>query len=80
MDYNEMKPAKPTDLFNSSIGRVKKDVAYNRYNICKECDKLNSITKTCSECGCFMKLKVTLPNAFCPLEKWGVEEKDNKEK
>jgi hypothetical protein len=79
MGNNKTDPAKPTDLFNSSIGRVSKAAAYGRYDVCKECDKLNSITKTCSECGCFMKLKVILPNAFCPLGKWGVEEKASKE-
>ena len=74
-----MQPAKPIDLFNPSIGRVKKEVAYGRYDICKGCDKLHSITKTCSECGCFMRAKVTLPNAFCPLGKWGTEQKASKE-
>jgi rRNA maturation protein Nop10 len=79
MDNNEKQPARPIDLFNPSIGRVTKQVAYDRYDICKECDKLNTLTKTCSECGCFMRSKVTLPNAFCPLGKWGTKQKANKE-
>jgi hypothetical protein len=71
--------AKPIDLLNLNIGRVPKEVAYTRYDICKGCDKLNSITKTCSECGCFMRLKVTLPNAHCPLHKWDTAEKQAKD-
>lgn len=67
--------SKPHHLLNTRIGRVSKDVAYARYDICKECDKLNSISKTCAECGCFMRMKVTLPNAYCPLGKWGTGEK-----
>jgi hypothetical protein len=75
MENNNKKPAKPIDLLNPRIGRVSKEVAYARYDICKECDKLNSVTKTCSECGCFMRAKVTLPNAFCPLKKWDIDKK-----
>jgi hypothetical protein len=75
MDNSKNQPAKPMDLFNPSIGRVIKQVAYDRYDICKACDKLNRLTKTCSECGCFMRAKVTLPNAFCPLGKWTAEQK-----
>ena len=75
MDNIKNQPAKPMDLFNPSTGRVVKQVAYDRYDICKACDKLNRLTKTCSECGCFMRAKVTLPNAFCPLGKWTAEQK-----
>lgn len=72
--------ARPMDLLNPNIGRVSKEIAYSRYDECKVCDKLNSVTKTCSECGCFMRMKVTLPNAFCPLGKWNAVEKDEGDK
>ena len=49
---------------------VKKEVAQPRYDICKKCDKFISATAQCKACGCFMKIKVKLEGAKCPLEKW----------
>lgn len=49
---------------------VEKPIAQKRYNICKKCDKFLSVTAQCKECGCFMKMKVKLENAECPLGKW----------
>lgn len=63
------RPARPWDLFNKNIGRVKTDIAAERYAICKECPMLLP-TGNCKECGCFMSQKVKLPNASCPLHKW----------
>jgi hypothetical protein len=71
----EDRPARPWDLLNRKVGRVSEEIADNRYLLCKGCDRLAPITNHCLECGCFMKLKVTLPNASCPLGKWGLEEK-----
>lgn len=64
------KPARPWDLFNRNIGRVKPEIAEERLSICNGCDKLIKATKTCKECGCFMSAKTKLPNAECPIGKW----------
>jgi hypothetical protein len=63
------RPARPWDLLNKNIGRVETVVAAERFAICKSCPELLP-TGNCRECGCFMSLKVKLPNAFCPLHKW----------
>ena len=64
------RPARPWDLFNKKLGRVQETIAAERLAICKACPKL-LMTGQCSECGCFMAAKVKLPNAECPLHKWG---------
>jgi hypothetical protein len=64
------RPARPWDLFNKNIGRVEEVIATQRFEICKACPKL-MFTGQCSECGCVMSQKVKLPNAECPLHKWG---------
>lgn len=50
---------------------VNKDVALDRARICASCDRLIKTTFTCKECLCFMKVKVKLEYASCPLHKWG---------
>lgn len=64
------RPARPWDLFNKNIGRVGEQVAVERIAICNQCPKLLP-TRQCVECGCFMDAKTKLPNAECPLGKWG---------
>jgi len=49
---------------------VTKEVAQARYDVCKQCDRFIPITAQCKESGCFMKIKVKLENAVCPLGKW----------
>ena len=49
---------------------VKKEIAQNRYDICKSCEHFNMEMKICNQCGCFMKIKVKMPGAFCPVNKW----------
>ena len=49
---------------------VKKEIAQHRYDICKSCEHFNIETKNCDLCGCFMKVKVKIHEAFCPLNKW----------
>ena len=44
--------------------------AQQRYDTCKACESFKTISKRCRECGCFMKVKVTLQNSTCPLGKW----------
>lgn len=64
------KNARPWDLFNKKIGRVHKNIANERLDICKECPFFIKLTKQCTKCGCFMPEKVKLSNAFCPIHKW----------
>lgn len=61
----------------SPVDFIKKDTEFSsvqeqefRYSICQSCDRLTKTTKQCRECGCFMKIKVKLADAFCPLGKW----------
>jgi hypothetical protein len=61
---------RPWDLLNPNTVYADKSVAQERYSICKACPKLLP-TKQCDECKCFMKVKVTLAEAECPLHKWG---------
>jgi hypothetical protein len=63
--------ARPWDLINSNIGRVSKEVQDERLSICETCPLLHKLTKKCSECGCLMLFKSKLPNAYCPIGKWG---------
>jgi hypothetical protein len=52
------------------IGIVDTDVSKQRYEICSTCEHFNKLTKQCKQCSCFMFVKVTLSNAFCPVGKW----------
>lgn len=63
--------SRPWDLINPNTKYVDKETAQYRYDICKACPMLISATKQCKECGCFMKAKVTLEHAECPIGKWG---------
>ena len=64
----------PWDLLDPRIKPVPESVFQDRYEICLSCPLLNKVTKTCTACGCFMKLKATLPNAYCPKDKWDTYE------
>lgn len=66
------RPARPWDLFNKNLGRVEVEVAAERMDICRQCPQLIKAVNQCKECGCVMTAKTKLPNASCPLGKWGV--------
>jgi len=69
----EARNARPWDIFNKKIKKVEDDISQKRMSICKSCPELLP-TGNCKKCGCFMFLKTQLPNAFCPLHKWGTVE------
>ena len=55
------------------------EIAEKRWEICKQCPKLlydetnpdtGKIDGRCTECGCFMNIKVHYAVAECPIEKW----------
>jgi hypothetical protein len=59
----------PLDFLKLGTVYIEKDVAQNRYDICKGCEHFLPTTQ-CSKCLCFMKAKVKLAEAECPLGKW----------
>lgn len=69
------RAARPWDLFNSEIGRVSPEIKQKRLDICKSCPEFINLSTQCKKCGCIMNAKTKLPNASCPLGKWGTEEK-----
>lgn len=40
----------------------------HRWSICQSCPKL--LDNRCTECGCFMKVKVAFVSSKCPIDKW----------
>jgi len=51
-------------LFQSKY--VVESVQQKRMDICNACPSLWKYTKTCKECGCFVKLKTKLKTEGCP--------------
>lgn len=58
------------DLFDPRQPRSDEDLIKYRLEICNSCEWLDKRLVKCRKCGCFMKLKSTLKQAQCPLEKW----------
>ena len=56
-------------LFQSQVKQALQK-GRQRMDICRSCDRLNNITKTCKECGCFMPAKTKIPGEACPIGKW----------
>ena len=42
----------------------------NRIYICLNCDKLNTTTRQCEVCGCFILVKIQFKKSKCPESKW----------
>ena len=61
--------ARPTDLLDKE-NYTSEEMSSARMSICEECPRLVKTTKQCKECGCFMRLKVKIKTAACPLSKW----------
>ncbi len=59
-----------SDLFDPNQPRSDKQLIEDRLEICNSCEFLNKRLMKCKQCGCFMKLKSTLREAKCPLDKW----------
>jgi hypothetical protein len=66
----KINEVKPWDLLNPNVPRASEDLANFRYDICKSCPELFSLTKQCRRCGCFMAAKTKLLDATCPIGKW----------
>ena len=50
---------------------VSSDVAQKRFELCEDCEFFDHESTRCKECGCFMKVKINLAGAKCPIDKWG---------
>lgn len=61
-----------TKIISNAIGGNKTLVSTStretRWSICQGCPKL--LNDRCTECGCFMKVKVAFVSSKCPIEKW----------
>ena len=67
-DEVEYGPALPWHLITHD--HVDDAVAAKRLEVCESCEFLINLTKQCSKCFCFMPLKVKLPHATCPENRW----------
>ena len=65
------------DTLKPSTEYVSKEIYSKRYSICKSCDNFISSIKVCNQCGCFMKIKCALKEAYCPIGKWNKENNGN---
>jgi len=62
--------SRPWDILNPAVDKVSSETEDARFAICAECPELIKTTSQCRQCGCFMKVKVKIANATCPLKKW----------
>ena len=53
---------------------VSPNIAQERFEICDDCEFFDKNSTRCEKCGCFMKRKVNLADAKCPIGKWGKHE------
>jgi hypothetical protein len=42
----------------------------NRIELCKTCDRFNSVLRMCKECGCLMDAKTWMADQECPIGRW----------
>ena len=72
MAVNLTKTAK--DVINGALSGsailAVEEKSNSRLEICNSCEFLIKEQTRCSKCGCFMKTKVRLETASCPIQKW----------
>jgi hypothetical protein len=61
---------KPWDMLNPNEPRASEELFKERWEICKFCPELISLTSQCKKCGCVMNWKAKLERAKCPIGKW----------
>ena len=64
-----------------SLTKAAKDIAMLRFSpqnirderqaTCLTCPSWNEASNRCDECGCQMRVKISLNSSKCPLNKWG---------
>jgi hypothetical protein len=65
-----MKDVTFFDLFDPNQERSDRELIEYRLKICNSCEWFDKRLAKCRKCGCFMKLKSTLRQAQCPVNKW----------
>ena len=58
------------DMIAGSQVLSQEDLAKSRISICEKCSLFDNSRNTCQSCGCFIKAKVKLQSAKCPIGKW----------
>ena len=76
----ERIPRIPASSKIKEIKKATKDINQNkrvtekqykdRLKTCNDCLYLMRSTQMCRLCGCFMKIKASLPSSRCPIDKW----------
>lgn len=61
---------RPWDMVNPNVEHVSEEERNRRFEICKQCPELITLTRQCKKCGCFMSAKTSLAAAECPIGKW----------
>ena len=70
-EYKEkLGETRPWDFVNPNTEYATEEKSTSRFDICKACPELISLTSQCKKCGCFMAAKTKLEKATCPLGKW----------
>jgi hypothetical protein len=49
---------------------VSKEIKQERLSICSTCPFLIKLTYSCTQCGCFMRIKSAFEDSSCPVGKW----------
>lgn len=70
VDSSHKRSVKPWDLLNPETKYVDDKTYSERLNICRSCEHFFKPTSLCKKCGCFMKVKCAMEQAFCPIDKW----------
>jgi len=61
---------RPWDILSTNVPRATDEEENTRYSLCQDCPEFIKLTSQCKKCGCFMKMKVKLKEAACPIGKW----------
>lgn len=70
MDDQHSNDVRVWDLLNPKQPRSEDELKEERLKVCRGCEFFKPASQKCRKCGCFMKLKVTLEYAKCPIGKW----------
>ena len=46
------------------------EVWKTRLEICKQCPYFFGFTGQCTQCACYMRIKVRISDSVCPVGKW----------
>lgn len=55
---------------------VTTEIYNQRIEICKSCPKFDEKKIKCTECGCYLPVKAKVLFDDCPLDKWGMDDKE----